>query len=39
MCTVGGDDGAILAADGLLNHMCTVGGDDGAILPSIICVL
>ncbi len=33
MCIRGGDDGAILPADGLLKHMCTVGGDDGAILP------
>jgi hypothetical protein len=28
------DDGVILPADGLLNHMCTVGGDDDAILPA-----
>jgi hypothetical protein len=32
MCTVDGDDGTILPADGLLKHMCTVGGDDCAIL-------
>jgi hypothetical protein len=43
MCAVGGDDGAIHPADGLLSDMCAVGGDDVQYsLPldsSNICVL